>query len=638
MLSQADSASSFLRFSLSEGYIDENIEDYLTIYTGERISPNDRYLIRQIRSGQRLPFETRIDSISKFTADLNEHDLKKPGILLRGIIEYGVRSQEQNAQEKVNLAYSGAIEALVRSSAEAFTEMFEALVNDITDPYRSKLLKDISTGLHHDWTKYQGSSTNIFGLDLLTVISVDDMSGVIATLKGLVDFIDTDDINILQNKEALGKQRVDKIYGSDLIHVTRLDGIPSSDFMDYLIHSGSIRLTPHTMESIILSYAQPPTQIPSYRLVQKLAIDLLTNFIDSNINCFVQIELDTPDSISEEDGHSFVQLLQNELLEEPLKQQLITAYSKNDIELETIPTEYQLQVVRANIYRHDWMNLQFAFTNMEPESIRDILSETNYFGDLSAQFSDEYSDLLVELVDNYQIQFNRFNRNLITTRNDYFGANQSDEVLREMIELNIVQISPELIERVTNQESLLRLTVNRVLPDTESWSEVDQQLFAKLSLEKLLDLIFNSNDRYLSFQCIAVKQVVNKHLFDDSLSDDDRQRLISVILEMPTVDVDAVRKVFSGFLNFDNQMDALYKLTQSDKIENAELVELFSETDCYALKNLVRPDGKPGGYVKFKNEKNIKELLLAFKERGLIGKSKTLKNGGIQVFRRKRSW
>lgn len=544
----------YLRFALSEGYIDETSNFYLATISSSQISEKDLVLVRKIRSGAPTEFSEEVDNIDKFISNLNDNDLNKPGIKLARIIQSGMYSKLSN--KKKYIAYKKAIEFVCNRNNDDYDNNIEYLLSIIFPSVptgdmpiiefegRKKLLNDFSEQQKFKWRINDKKIKTSLYDNLLRYLDFKDLQKVLGNTPDFITYINDDELNIgaiyKEDRDKLEKiLQKNEILIRDIIY-HGFDDDTRSDFIDYLVGKNKLQINEKTMPKIIKSYISSGYEGVSYDLIINIADENLQKFVDNNINAFVNTELElSDDNQLAESKKSLILLLNNDDLKDDLKEKLIEKYKNEDLDFEKIPKQFATVIFNKNKYSFSWTNLEFIENEdsfNEKELIK-FVSSSKDFEKIETLPSD--IQLIRKAVNICSIKITNENEKIIKLVNDYDGYNQDTDTLNKMIKLNLVRLSDELIESpalASTENGFIYLSVNKITGEGMELSDTEQKLINKLKLTDCLKVL-ETSDISDKLEYSVLNKVANEYLdnlgnkLENDIKDDQRILVATKFLE-----------------------------------------------------------------------------------------------------------
>lgn len=599
ILEYDENCKNYLRFALSEGYIDETANFYLVTIDSSLISEKDLSLIRKLRSGAPIKFDTEIDNIEKFISNLNNNDLNKPGIKLASIIHFGMYSDSPS--RKVKKVYLKAIESICNRNNTDYDKninyLLEHYISDTSadnpnieidldlSQAKKKMLKDFSEQQEFNWhINDEHIKSYLYGF-LLEYLDIDDLEKICSSISDFIKYINEGKLNVSEKYEA-NRNNVEKILLKKEILIVAIkcnDFKINSDYVEYIVKNNKIEINNETMPKIISVYTNHKTEELSYNLVIKINNNNLQQFVDKNINAFVDTELEYSDNNQlAESKKSLILLLNNDDLKDDLKEKLIGKYKNDDLDFEKVPKQFVNLIFNENKYSFSWTNLEFIENedSFDENELTKFVSSSKDFEKMEALPSDK--QFIRKAVNICSIKITNENERIIKLVNDYDGYNQDTDTLNKMIKLNLVRLSDELIESpalAITENGFIYLSVNKITGEGMELSDTEQKLINKLKLRDCLKVLETSDISY-KLKYSVLNRISNEYLNDlgNDLKDDQKILVATKFLE--------------NYNRFGSSYLSMLKSLDTEKAGNYKLmIDLMNLTSInnYLELNLITP-------------------------------------------------
>lgn len=158
------------------------MDEYFSLFTGERISRNDHSIVMNIRSGLQVPFDQRIDNVQSFVAELVQSDFNMPSFALRDLILYIAKRPSFNKNGAFVNAFDCAIKHLSLQNSEDFSDHLNELVAlSPTKTCLKRIVSKISEHNEFDWSKYKGGQIQEIAPIILNITTPENIRKVLKT-------------------------------------------------------------------------------------------------------------------------------------------------------------------------------------------------------------------------------------------------------------------------------------------------------------------------------------------------------------------------------------------------------------------------------------------------------------------------
>lgn len=647
-LSDTGDSQGFLTFAILNGYLDETTDDYLTLFTGERISRRDRATVLKIRSGQKVPFDQRIDNIANFSAELIGSDLNMPSIALYNLILYGLTANSSDPVNNIRTIINAAIKQLSKQEAEQFTAHLDELVKKLQDHDSLKRLIDtISNALNFDWSKYDGNQIQRIAPLLLSYTQSANIQRLINSSSPLIDYLNenqwADSLTVVANKPEMAEI----IYSSDQVILKQLDAITQAKrpFIEFLIKHKAVACLPETLNTLLLAYRINPDQSLSYRIAISERNEILKEYIDERGQQFIESELKLG-LLDNETQKSMTALLKlpgtqtktlKLALEKYLRQDLILHDFKPAEEVENqVPTTIEL-IVTSGKAQLSWENLaelvSLPNNDGKQKVVNIFIKQTDNFVKLPQFLNDQEKETLRKVVNSYPILASRANKSVLENVSEYSVISQDEETRNQLIKWQLAKLDDGILDIGLEQQQLIELSERYLVGTFTDWDERQQRLFGKLSTSTLVSIITNSNHELRRLRNEALAELTTQRIDELQFSDEMRLSIIEDIIGQGSVEGDKQYLIdsYRSLRNVDSQIASISQMCAiSDSvIPDTLIVELLSASSISGINQIADSTLLT---MKVQNRNGIPKLLDSLNERKLTGKIKvTLGKKSISV-------
>lgn len=601
-----DECVNYLRFSLSEGYIDETSIFYLSTIDEKQISEKDLSVIRKLRSGSPIHFSQKIENVKNFILGLNDNDFNKPGMKLEAIIEFGMyhkfskNKKDENRDDndqKIKKAYIKAIDLVCDQDNFSFDDDIRYLLDNLIKSNKSEnsfekteLLKILSEKLQFKWHIIDKKIKIELYNSLLWFLDINDLEKTLNNNEDFVNYINDETLYIgilfMEKREKaieLVRKNPIKINDIKLYYDEN-----HSDFIGFLIKENKIEINIYTIPEIIMYYINEPYEGISYDLIGRISNKSLINFVNININDFITTKFNSKNSEQlPESKKSLISLLKNKTLKNELKERLIKTYDKSDLELQEIPDKFVRLAFDEKKYKLSWNNLEFIENNSNFDSnmLCEFVKHSKNFENIEAQEGEINTNLIRKAVNSCAIKITSKNKNVICLVNDYDGYNQDIETVSKMINLNVVKLSDEIINYSNlGKNNLIKLSENKIIGNGKEISDKEKELVDKLELSDLIEILQQNSSGKLTN--IVLEKLVNEYLneFDTEIKgskeNDPRLLVAQKCLEQYEFNEKNYFKILDSIKNDYELMIDLMNLTRySDKLELDKIIPFVQDSE-----------------------------------------------------------
>lgn len=399
-----------LRFLLINGYIDEDYYYYISFFHHGDITPEDRKFIEVLKSGGKKSYTYHLSQIESIVKQLRLSDFDKGGIINLDLLEF-LLSNEQNYPDQTDLFLKQ-----LRSKEQL------PFINDFVDRgvHADRLMIWLCQNWDEFW-KYLLSDGNLSEEKekqyWVTVFNLVDEENIIRQNAGeeMTDYINrlTDFFEL--TTKINDQDKLCNLLNSWNILIEQIDTPVEGKIYKCLLKERHYAINFHNIGTILLfeipNITEDDLRKRNYSTMMNSGCTDLINYINSEINLYVEKVNLGLDECNQEEEEAFVLLLNNEALKKENKYLLIeknhsVIKSFNEIEDKTLWTlllkKEGVKIKWDNVFTY-WEQNGFDVSLWEflnKKGVMDILIETN-----SDNLSEEF---VVELVGSDKITYHTF--------------------------------------------------------------------------------------------------------------------------------------------------------------------------------------------------------------------------------------
>ncbi|WP_400263714.1 hypothetical protein ACH9ZK_14260 [Lacticaseibacillus paracasei] len=236
-------------------------------------------------------------------------------------------------------------------------------------------------------------------------------------------------------------------------------------------------------------------------------------------------------------------------------------------------------------------------------------------------------------MDNVAVQLTDLNPDILSQSDQYDGFNQDSNMLSFLISADLVKISDELVEKVTDQLEIQTLVISFVNTDNSQWDEIQEQLFDKLDVTSLMRIAAGEISGMSSYQRLAVVSLIQNYIGESDFTDKRRNILLDSLLEIGESPVSKhgqqLADVLDSYRSESIKLDKLTQLINDGLIVNDDIkVSLQTIKDPELAKIANQKDKTTIHLVNSSQRWNFVNTLY---KKGVIKKAMILQNGGISI-------
>lgn len=642
MLSDAGEARDFVSFSIVSGYLDETTDDYLTFFTGERISKPDREVVLAIRSGRIVPFSRSIENVANFVAELIDSDYSMASMALRDIIYSGLLEDPIFSTQGLETAYNAAIRQLSLQEENMFSENLDKILN-LEAPAKKMnfFVQQLAFNLKNNWGKYQGKQVHILAPIILYSTKAEDMPEVLSLSPWLINYLNENQWEDAISCFSEQPERATSIYSFDQVIVNQLNPSTQSihEFIEFLINNQALSCLPETVPTLLAAYQGETTQPLSYDIALEPKNDSLKAYVDQNSEQFLISEIKL-DLIKNESKSSMTKLIQLAGLQSRTRQEALQKYPRSDLSLKLInnneidgdgfPNLVE-EIVMNEKAENDWENLTYLTSlkngDKKFKSVAQFIEQTHDFAELTPASNDEEREILTNVVNTHTIVASEQNKAVLTSSSNYSGPSQNEATRNQLIKWKVVKLEKELLESNLEQEQLIELSDQYLSDEYDAWSDLEKMLFQKLSIEVLVKIVLNPNGALSKLRKIAFNELRDNQLSNTELTDEQKRQIVNALFtsNFSFGEETDVLSLYEAITEENIKLSLLNELCSKPEIATDKVIlNLIQLTSNLDINQIVNSDHKR---LKFHNRTEIKTLLEALNARKITGKLTFSKSG-----------
>ncbi|MGX9987220.1 YobI family P-loop NTPase [Soonwooa purpurea] len=564
--------SPLMRNLLLNGYLNENYNDYISLFHEVSLTKEDFIFEKKVKSGEVLTFDYNLTNVETIISKIPEKYFKRDTILNFDLLDFLAANYN-----KYKPLYESIIKVLSNEKQRSI-EFIDSYIHrqdfpvEIFMPSICKSWPGLIDYLYND-SNYTEEKENFY-------------------LELLIKFVPNEDIVEFQNNDLLKDLIEEKPYFLSMIkntdktdyfekisslfknlNVKFSDLDPVTDetkrLFDYVYENDSYQINAENIEAMILEYSAEvkaaDLEKAHFNSVLLSKCDHLIGYVKGHTNAYVRNVFLKLEGNSEEPEESFLILLNDLMLEKKLKQDIINKYNFkistiSDIKDEEIKT----MLVESNKIVPNWENVIDYYidwdSSLEKPLIDFLNSEENYLK-LSKEKMEKEGDFgYAEFRKNILLcndlsdeSYKKLLENSLYTRDQLAFEHLSNEKVKYLVE-NILTLSEEnynlLKERFPHLHiDLVAKHQNKFIVDFEKYTLDEKDIIlllgnlskinhqTKIEIIKLLDsdVIINNKDISVivcgilsNSSYIPLEYQVLEGLFKNTTSLENRIKLLNI--------------------------------------------------------------------------------------------------------------
>lgn len=537
------SQNQLVNILLRNSYIDEDYQEFISVFYPNSIEPSDRTFLLNIKSQIAMPIDFKLQKIDKLIAKIHETDFDKQYILNINLFDHLLVSQnyEQHKAAFFSLISDGSETSIdfIYSYLQQGTNLKE-FFGIIGSKYRKFYEFLLTNPLfnNEDRERYfhlllQNASPYYFD-------NFNSYGNISERLENMPEFLDL----------MLDNQRTRRIIEQLDLKFTRLTqpSDPESKLQDFIYENDHYQINPYMLEYLMKAYGNFSRQefdTRNFSAIVHSECDPLINYISQNAEEYVKNVYLLLESNIQDKEPELSSLLNLDISIET-KKEIVKKVNKKIITLKDIEDPVtQLMLITSNMIEPSWENI-LVFYNQTKENIPDSLiqflnNEDNYkmltkdtfqeneLPELAESYQDFHSVLpITEEISTQALEF------LIVPFNDKYEAANLEDIRRNklaiLVEKDKLIVSEEIFSILKTNFPGLEMTyleknLNHFVETNHSFEEKETVFIlnsSELSKDEKSNLLNHTLESVIlesSAIIEAVGQLLEKHaLFETSLA------------------------------------------------------------------------------------------------------------------------
>lgn len=502
-----------VRYFLTEGYLNENYIDYISLFHEVNLTIDEFKYLRSIKSNKNPEYDFKISNHYTIIRDLDARFFLNKSILNYDLVEYLVNHSSQ-FPEKVSMLYASF------NNREKIYLNFIVFFLEEKSSCRRKFIPNLIKHRKSFWDEIKHPSKL-------------PREKIRKIVKYLFEYTQAENLQNLDNVSSLISylSNINKpiSFGASLSNTVSLKDFLSANlvkfrsieepdnstqnFFDYVINKNQYEINYPNVITILKNklseFEEGDIQKAIYSYISELELTDVKEYLEENINEFVSKVLLHKNISNSESEESLITLLNNEDLESQFKAELIGIQKHKISSLDSlINYETKEIVTSANKIKPTWNNVYHYYDQLDEsflnETIISFLNKEENYVELS-----DHSVFDVEGVDEKLLL--RFRDNLLYSTS--LDLNTYKNLLKSLLPIDSVdysQINQEMAE-ILLEENILKLNSHNF----DGLKSLDGSLHIRLiekNIQELVeDIITMSFDDEDWYSILNSKQITRSH-------------------------------------------------------------------------------------------------------------------------------
>lgn len=392
--------SNLIRYLLLNGYINENYNDYISVFHAINLTHDDFNFEAKVKNGILMPYDYPLTNTKNVLERLQAKYFKR-----QSIWNYTLLNQILSSPERENTKRDYFFETLKADNEKSF-EFISGYLSKEKET-QSEFVRHLIMHKPNFWT-YLNKKSNftsekvkeyckiIFQYsEYENLVALEDIDTLNAYLENIDNF--TEYVSSFSNTQLILQFVNDK-----RIKIKQLD-LPfesPNNVFDFIYENGAYQITPDNIK-VILKYSavefdEDRFKTANYTLLKEFAPEQLMSYLHANIQTYVQSTFDIKEN-SNESEESLTELINNPYLEESHKVKILQNQGNKISDLANINSkEDKALILKFNLVDTSWNNVYDYFSATGDSGLDDVLAE--YLG-----LESNYEQLSKIQIDNIDI-------------------------------------------------------------------------------------------------------------------------------------------------------------------------------------------------------------------------------------------
>lgn len=623
-----------LIFLITNGYIDETYSHYISNFYPESITKDDRDFILAVRGrNNNFGYDFKLDRVYGVVKKLHDYEFKQKEILnyplLAYLLDYPIIYKNK---------YINFIDQIIDNKDIKFLDGFLEYTNKNIE----KLFKDLSMKV--PWLWYEVESSNFVKekkdkyLNLICKHFEVDNIEKMNTEEKLSNYI-SNEANFIDLCEDVNNVKIEALIKTLNIKFEKLDNLEKNrDFFEYIYNYNHYKITYYFIENILTLFDKNKVDVQhlissNYSTIQKSSCRYLNDYIEQNIEEYLENVFFTLNTNTNEDVDIVIELLNNEKISYENKEKIIQMQNikiKNikDIEDESLWEKlFYENKVEAN-----WDNLLLYYSkvdDMDSVLVEFLNNQDNYTELSKYKLKSENCEESVvksfgwKIIWSNKLTFDSFSHLLQSNNYTYSSSiispiGSTDKIIK-MIDMDKLSLSQNNLDDLRKKDA----SFPSLLIEKQIDTFLEKQDDFNIKSNDLL-LILESNKITNAQKRIIVENITDLNLIDNQALAD---KIYIYLKNDSKLDVEYIIKLLENFSKKNNEPKVRLLLAQANYLTDDVFLKLLK----YLPEEYEKISGLNGKRTYLDDKTYNKELIKILKDRNFITSDKDDKDGKIRL-------
>ena len=369
---ESDKQSELINILLRNGYIDENYLDYISIFYEGSLSKADYQFLINVKIQRPSEFDYKLTKTERLIEKINLFDFEKEHILNFSLVEF-LQQKSNNFEKKKRLFKQLSNQT---PSSIKFIDGFIEVTTDI-----KIFIQNLCEYWQNIWTYIETESLfdevkkdNYLRL-IIKYANVEDIKPIFSSHHNYLNKR-ADLLQVIDDEKKL-KRIIEKLG----LRFDKINSDSPNSLIDFVYNGNFYALKREMLEMLLKHYDKfDVDKFPTanFYSIKTSSLDSLIDYISDNIKVYINSAYLKIESNTEEPLEYYLKLLNNENLDEALKEKIIIQVNTKITDIKAISdTSLWNTLFKHSKVSPSWNNILTSFESGENEFNNDLISFLN---------------------------------------------------------------------------------------------------------------------------------------------------------------------------------------------------------------------------------------------------------------------
>ncbi len=575
---ESDKQSELINILLRNGYIDENYLDYISIFYEGSLSKADYQFLINVKIQKPSEFDYKLTKIDRLIEKIGLFDFEKEYVLNYDLVDF-LQQKPNNFEKKKRLFKQLSSQS---PNSIRFIEGFITITTDL-----KVFIQNLCEQWQNIWTYIESESLfddekkNNYFIQIIKYAQVDDIKSIfnphLNYLKKRADFL-----HIIDNEKKL-KNIIEKL---DLKFENINYDSPDS-LIDFVYKGNHYAVNREMLEMLLKHYKKFDSSLfltSNYSSIMTSSLDSMIDYISDNLELYMNSVYLKIETNSDEPQENYLELLNNESLDDDIKEKLIIQVNTKIIDIKTIEDTNLWNILFGySKVSPLWENILASFENEENKFSEELIGYLNLISNaeelslikIPTKVDDKniFSNLALSIISEDEIideSYKLITKSIPWWYSDLDFSSISENKIKTLINNNIVNPTLESFNNIKESNDGLNIYL--------------LERFPRKFIEKIDELEIDGSDLELILQSsilnISDKNILFENCEDETINSNNQVLLLLSDYLVKSIDFNiktsTKRKILLSVFIPKNTRIKIFNLNIT--IGNNEFIESFIET------------------------------------------------------------